>query len=163
MSAFRFRLARVLGVRRIEEELARAEWLEAERAARAAEELALGLQSAVERARADLEDLQSSSRLDPADVLLKQALVDRLREQWVQRTIQASRSRREAEKLRQAMAERRVRVRGLETLESNARGAWRQENETRANAELDERANLPDRGASHEHEDRARRGTQNQS
>ena len=68
MSAFRFRLQRVLGVRRIEEDLAKAEWQDAERSARAAEEQARGLQSAVERARGDLARLQSSSQLDPADV-----------------------------------------------------------------------------------------------
>ena len=163
MSAFRFRLQRVLGVRRIEEDLAKAEWQDAERSARAAEEQARGLQSAVERARGDLARLQSSSQLDPADVLLKQALVDRLREQWVQRTIQASRARREAERLRQAMAERRVRVRGLETLESKARETWRQDGEASANAELDERASLLRTDPAHSREDRAHRGTWNQS
>ena len=162
MSAFRFRLQRVLGVRRIEEELARAEWLDAERAASVAEDLARNLQSAVERARADLAGRQSSSRLDPADVLLQQALIDRLREQWVQRTIQASRARRESERLRQAMAERRVRVRGLQTLESNARRAWLQERETSANAELDERVHPRAEDFSHEDEERARSGAQNQ-
>ncbi|MEO6709930.1 MAG: hypothetical protein ABI054_08490, partial [Planctomycetota bacterium] len=89
MSAFRFRLQRVLGVRRIEEDLARADWLDAERIALAAEDQARALQASVERARADLAAMQSSSRLEPADLLLKQALVDRLRDQWVQRTIQA--------------------------------------------------------------------------
>lgn len=155
MSAFRFRLKRVLGVRRIEEDLARAEWLDAERIALAAEDQARALQASVERARLDLAGLQSSSRLDPADLLIKQALVDRLREQWVQRTIQASRVRREAERLRLVMAERRISVRGLETLESRARLAWHKDSEQSANAELDERASLLRSNANHSHEDRA--------
>ena len=163
MSGFAFRLRRVLGVRRIEEDLARAEWLEAEQAASAAEAAARELQLAVERARTDLTALQSSPNLNPADVMLKQALVDRLREQWVQRTIQASRTRRESERLRQALAERRVRVRGLETLESKARQSFRSQTEAKANAELDERANLQRSDITTEHEDRAQRGTWNQS
>ena len=165
---FRFRLERVLGVRRIEEEVARAAWLEAERPASAAEAEAAALQRAVERSRAELAQLQSSSRLGPADVLLKQALVDRLREQWVQKTIAASRLRREAERLRLAMAERRVRVRGLQTLESRARETWRLEGEAQANAELDERASqrrLLERPAAAraEHAELARKGTRKTS
>lgn len=163
MSAFRFRLQRVLGVRRVEEDLARAEWLDAERIAHAAEAQARDLQAAVERARADLARLQSSSRMNPADVVLEQALIDRLREQWVQRTIQASRARRESERLRLAMTERRVRVRGLETLELKARETWRRDGEASANAELDERASLLRADPAHSREDRAHRGTWNQS
>ena len=140
MSRFRFRLERVLGVRRIEEEVARATWLEAERPATAAEAQANALHAAIQRSRAELAALQSSSRLGPADVLLKHALVDRLREQWVQKTIAASRLRREAERLRLEMTSRRVRVRGLETLESRAKESWRLDAEVRANAEIDERA-----------------------
>lgn len=163
MSAFRFRLDRVLGVRRIEEELARAEWQVAERAASAAEDLARSLQAAVDRSREGLASLQSSPRLDPADVLLKQALLDRLREQAVQRTIHASRARRESERLRLAMADRRVRVRGLETLETSARRAWRLENEAGANAALDERGAPRAGNVSNEDEERARSGAWNQS
>ena len=158
MSRFSFRLGRVLGVRRIEETVARAEWLAAERSAREAEDLARCLLADVERARTQLAHLLSSSSMNPADVLLNQALVDRLREQWVQRTIQASRARREADRLRQAMTERRVRVRGLETLESRAKEAWRLENEAAANAELDERGNLQRASAAKGDEVRVGRG-----
>ncbi|MBK8180386.1 MAG: hypothetical protein IPK67_16135 [Planctomycetes bacterium] len=139
MSRFQFRLGRVLGVRRVEEEIARGDWLEAEHAAGRAEETARRAQLAVEEARSRLAALQSRPELQAAEVLLEQDQLDRLREQWVQRTIQASRLRRDAERLRQVMAERRVRVKGLETLEDRARGQWRAENEIRANQELDER------------------------
>ncbi len=159
MSRFKFRLERVLGVRRIEESIARAQWLEAERSARESEDQARELQTAVERARTQLSALQSSPRLDPADVLLQQTLIDRLREQWVQKTIHASRARREAERLRQAMAERRVRVRGLETLETRSKESWRAENEALLNAELDERAKLLRANSGNEDEHRAGRGT----
>jgi len=165
---FRFRLERVLGVRRIEEQVARAAWLEAEGPAAAAEAEATRLHGSVQRAREQLAQLQSSSRLEAAEVLLQQALIDRLREQWVQKTIAASRLRREAERLRLAMAERRVRVRGLKTLETRAREDWRLETEAEANAELDERASQ--RGAwarldaaRHEHDERAREGARNPS
>ena len=56
-----------------------------------------------------------------------------------------------------------MRVRGLETLESKARETWRHDNEASANAELDERANLLRADTTHSREDRAQRGTWNQS
>jgi hypothetical protein len=155
-------------VRRVEEELARAEWLESERAAREVEELALRAQLAVEEARARLSALQARPDLKPGEVLVGQSQLDRLREQWVQRMIAASRARRDAERLRQVMAERRVRVRGLETLEDRARGSWRAENDARENAELDERGERSSRGdrgnpstgaAARDDELRAPRGT----
>jgi flagellar export protein FliJ len=162
VTRFRFRLQRVLGVRRVEEEIARAEWLDAERTAREAEDQARRTQDAVDAARLRLAAVQSQGMLRPAEVLVLQAQLDRLREQWVQRTIVASRSRRDAERLRQVMAERRVRVRGLETLEDRARETWRSETEARANAELDERGDrrnpLRSLGAAAD-ETRATRGT----
>jgi flagellar biosynthesis chaperone FliJ len=165
---FRFRLERVLGVRRIEEQVARAAWLEAERPAALAEAEALALQTAIQTAREQLAQLQSSSRLGAADVLIKQALVDRLREQWVQKTIAASRLRKQAERLRLAMAERRVRVRGLKTLRSRAQELWRLESEASANAELDERAagrreHARPAGSRKEHDERSRKGAVNPS
>lgn len=145
MSRFRFRLERVLGVRRVEEEVARAEWLSAERAARDAEESAARADEAVSAARGRVAALQASAQLSASEVLIAQASLDRLREVCVQRTIQASRLRRDAERLRESMAERRSRVRGLETLEERARDRWRAESETRANAELDEYGGRTDR------------------
>jgi flagellar biosynthesis chaperone FliJ len=101
-------------------------------------------------------------------VLIKQALVDRLREQWVQKTIAASRLRKQAERLRLAMAERRVRVRGLKTLRSRAQELWRLESEASANAELDERAagrreHARPAGSRKEHDERSRKGAVNPS
>lgn len=163
MSRFRFRLERVLGVRRIEESVARADWLESERATGLIEEQARELNSSVAACRAHLAQLQSSPRLDPADVLLQQTLIDRLREQFVQKTIQASRARRETERMRQSMIERRVRVRGLETLETRSKETWRLENEAAANAQLDERTGISRIGATHENERRAPRGRSEKS
>lgn len=159
MTRFRFRLQRVLGVRRVEEELARAEWQAAERTAREAEERARRAQASALDARARLAELQSRAELRPAEVLLEQSQLDRLREQWVQKTILASRVRRDAERLRHVMAERRVRVRGLETLEGRARGEWRAENEALANRELDERRNPSRAPRAADDETRATRGT----
>ncbi len=141
MSRFRFRLDRLLGVRRVEETVARADWLVAERNALGAEATAAAALTAVEGARASLAQMQSRASMVPADVLVVQGSVDRLREQWVQKTIQASRARREAERLRLLLTERRVSVRGLETLRTHAREDWRLETEAQANRELDERAN----------------------
>ena len=67
MSRFRFRLERVLGVRRVEEEVARAEWLSAERAARDAEESATRADEAVVAARARVAALQGSTQLSASD------------------------------------------------------------------------------------------------
>lgn len=140
MSRFHFRLERVLGVRRIEEDVARAAWLEAENRAQAAEREAQAVGQSLARARAELGELQSHPHLAPTQVLLRQSAIDRLREVWVQRTIHSSRLRREADRLRVERVERRTRVRGLETLETRERQRWRAESEARSNAELDERA-----------------------
>lgn len=140
MRRFRFRLGRVLRVRRLQEEVARAAFLEARaeadraRAAleRARERLAAG--------RAELAELQARPRLEPAEVIRQQETLLAL-----QRALGPLRSR--AERREEAAAERqaawseaRAAVRGLERLEARRRGAHRAELERLETREQDERA-----------------------
>ena len=76
MSAFRFRLARLLRVREVEEELARERWRTAERAARAAEGRADLRRGELARSLELLRAEQARERIDPARVLAADVAIE---------------------------------------------------------------------------------------
>jgi flagellar export protein FliJ len=78
VSAVHFRLGRVLRVREIEEEVARARWMEAVRAAEDATREADALAQNRAVRQAELADLLGSSTVDASIVLAGHAALDRL-------------------------------------------------------------------------------------
>lgn len=140
MTRFRFRLERLLAVRRIEEELARGEWLAAERAARAAEERVEVLRSAIGRAEHELARVLVLPRLDPTAVLLGQTGLDAIRAHVPAALALARKERAAAEARRAAWSECQTAVKSLENLRGRARETHRREEEARENALLDEQA-----------------------
>jgi flagellar export protein FliJ len=140
VSRFRFRLERLLGVRRIEEELARGEWIAAERAARLAEERVEMLRAAIGRAEHELARTLALPRLDPTAVLLGQSGLDAIRAHLPPALALAAKERAAAETRRAAWSERQTAVKSLENLRGRARETHRREEEARENALLDEQA-----------------------
>lgn len=140
MTRFRFRLERLLAVRRIEEELARGEWLAAERAARTAEEHVEVLRGAIGRAEGELARVLGLPRLDPTAVLLGQSALDAIRSHLPPALALARKERAAAEVRRAAWGERQTAVKSLENLRGRARETHRREEEARENALLDEQA-----------------------
>ena len=140
MKAFRFRLARVLRVRRLQEELARAALHEATGAARKARASAQAASAELELGRTTLRELHGLPRLEPAVLLSRYAALDA-----VQRTSELLEARarlreREAEERRTQALEARAGVRGLERLEERRRSAHAAERERAERAGLDELA-----------------------
>ena len=78
MKPFRFRLDRLLRVREVEEQTARAEWLVVEQAARAAEARAEALASDRAAAFGELARAMAERSLTPAVTLVQHAALDRL-------------------------------------------------------------------------------------
>lgn len=140
MSRFRFRLQRILGVRRLEEELARAGFMEVETRARAAEQVR-------ERARADVRDgltqlarAVEARELDADAVLLEQFAVEQASRRVPPAVQRARMAREAAERERLAWEARRRALRSLESLRERARTAHRTEAERVENRRLDEQA-----------------------
>ena len=140
MSRFRFRLQRVLGVRRLEEEIARAAYMEVETRAKSAE-------SARERAREDvraglaqLTRVVEARELDADAVLLEQFSVDQATKRVPPASQRARLAREAAERERRSWEERRRALKGLENLRERAQTAFRAEEARVENLRLDEQA-----------------------
>ncbi len=131
MRPFRFRLARVLRVRGIEEEVARGRWLEALHAARAATSRAEDLAQAGATQEHELERLVARAPIDTRMVLAGRTVLDglfhsarRARERARSLEFQASQQRAPWEELRRAR-------RSLELLRERQLSAHRIEDERR--------------------------------
>jgi flagellar export protein FliJ len=150
VKGFRFRLGRVLNVRRIEDDVARTQWLHGEAQAVRAETELERASAELSGARTQLALLRETNPLHPADLLWRETAVDSLREVAVRRRVRASLLRREADVLRAAWQARRSARRGLENLEERAREAFAGEETIRENRAMDDRVHhgRPQIGAS---------------
>ncbi|MCP3914811.1 MAG: hypothetical protein GY711_04525 [bacterium] len=138
MNASRKRLARVRRVREIQEELARADWLTAERSADAAEEASAAGFAEVAQAREQLGQRMESGLSAPTETLHAFTAIDRIEDTarlWRER---ARTLRFQADQKRAPWEERRRDVRALELLEDRAREAEIQEEFEAETLELDE-------------------------
>jgi len=138
VSAFRFKLGRVLRVRRATEEIQRAKLAEAEAGATAREVEASLRAEDVRGAEASLRADQSAERLDPNRVLV--ALDASLRLEAIERASRqrAATARAEAESERALWRGERAGVLGLERLEDRERTRFRAELDVREERIIEE-------------------------
>lgn len=118
MARFAFRLERVLRVRAVLEEVARAEWQTAEHAAAVAEERHRSLVSAREEAQSDLP--VGPGPLDVQGLLWRQASVERMSVAAGRLLERARTVRYQADEARRPWEQRRRDRRGLERLRERA-------------------------------------------
>ena len=121
MRPFRFRLDRVLRVREVEEETARAEWLVVEQAARTAETRAEALAHDRAAAFGELAREMAERSLPPAVMLVRHAALDRLARTESGERERALTLRRQADQARGPWQDRRREVLGLTRLRAVAK------------------------------------------
>lgn len=121
-----FRLARVLRVRELEEELARSAWHTAAHAARTADEHSTGLRARRDSALADLAHKMRSG-LAPAEWVVHAGLIDRVTEALVVVEQRARTLERQADALLGPLRDRHAEVRKLERLRDKQAAAHRRE------------------------------------
>jgi flagellar export protein FliJ len=138
VSAFRFRLGRVLRVRRATEEIERGKLAEAESSARereiTAEERAAAREQAMESLRGD----QTRDEIDATRVLIAQASVERIAGLEQAARSLARTAREAAEGRRAVWRDARAGVLGLERLEERDRARFRVEREVREERAIEE-------------------------
>lgn len=140
MKRYAFRLARVLRVRRLQEELLRAAWLEARARADAARAAEAAQARELELARAELARLQGAGALDPSAVLRHQDLCARSERELARLAARARTLEAEAARRSDALRQARTAVRGLERLDERRRRAHREDCDRREQLETDETA-----------------------
>ncbi len=138
MKRFRFRLARVLAVRRLAERQARATFLEARARSLAARAEAEAARAEHERGQAFLSASQSSPWLRAGEVIAQQAAIEALRASLRRRESQAHALEQAAEIAKEAWESARAAVRGLERPEERRGAAHRAELERAEGRALDE-------------------------
>ena len=126
MAAFRFRLARLMHVREIHEELARSELLAAEQALREAEGALERARGELHSAEAELAGVQARAEVVPGEVLAGLLTLPPLSRRVTLRRDQAAGRAAQADDARRAWQAARVDVRVLEKLEGRAREAHRE-------------------------------------
>lgn len=127
MKRYAFRLARVLRVRRLQEGLLRAAWLEARARADAGRAAESAQAHELRVARLELARLQGCAVLVPAAVVTQLGLCERS-ERELQRLAARTRAlEAEAARRADALREARTAVRGLERLDERRSGAHREE------------------------------------
>jgi flagellar biosynthesis chaperone FliJ len=142
VSAFRFRLARLLRVREVEEELARERWRTAERIARAAEGRVDLRRGELARSLELLRTEQARERIDPARVLAADLAIEGQRAA-LQTALEHARSARLAsEQARAAWLSAKRAHEGLTRLEARDRELARQTAGQKEARELDEVASV---------------------
>lgn len=124
MKRYEFRLNRVKRVRRVAEDLARAEFGVAEASAREAEARVEAHKTAVDRAVDELRGLQGSPKLAPQSVITALGLVDDARRVWFESIEAAKGLRQQAEEKRRAWIAARREVDGLERLDERSRAEY---------------------------------------
>ena len=142
MTAFRFRLERLLRVRTIEEELAREAWIEAREKARAAELDAEQRRAEADGALAELRRRQAEPAIAPSRILAEHLHLQALRRAHSRAELHARALAAEAARLAIVWRERDAAKRGLERLEEKARTAHRSEREVLEARTLDEVASM---------------------
>lgn len=136
MARFAFRLERVLRVRAVLEDVARAEWQTAEHAAAVAEERHRSLVSALEAAQGNLP--VGPGPLDVDSLLWRQASVERM-SQAASRLLERARTvRYQADEARRPWEQRRRDRRGLDRLRERALRAHLVSEEAAEIATMDE-------------------------
>lgn len=154
MARFHFKLARLLRVREIREEIARTELLAAESAVRAAEKTLEEARDTLREAERELAVIQTRAAIAPAEVLVAQRTVPLLTRRIQERKQLVSVLAKAADAARGAWQATRVDVRVLEKLEDRARGAYREEERAREDKTIqetvDRKAALAMRGATPE-------------
>ena len=140
MKGFRFRLARVLRVRRLEEQMARAHFVERQAEARRAEEVAASSAATAREMRTELAERLAPGAIDPRSVLHAHDSLDGMGHVCRRHTERARTADLQAEEARAPWMDVRTGVRALETLEERKKERFRAEAEKRANQELDETA-----------------------
>lgn len=138
MSAFKFRLARVLRVRHATEEIQRARLAEAEFDARERESEATSRAESVRAAHADLADGQSAEQLDPSRVLVAIDAAARIERIELDARVRAVSARNAAESERSIWRDARADVLGLERLEDRERTRFRTERDVREERAIEE-------------------------
>lgn len=149
MKRFQFRLARVLRVRRIEEQAARATFLEQHALAREAQESSARALEQRQLMESQLTDQVQSGPIDPRSAIRAQDSIDGMGHVCRRRRNESTALSLQAAQAREPWVETRVDVRALERLEDRMRERHLSSVEKQANRELDEtaarRAALPAR------------------
>jgi len=140
MKHFDFRLARVLRVRRIEEQVARAEFLERQVMANEAQEASQRALEGRLLIESQLAEEIETGPLDPRSAIRAQDSIDGMGRVWLRRSEHAKTLAVQAEQARAPWIEVRTDVRALEHIEERKRERFSSEVERRANRELDETA-----------------------
>ena len=136
--AFRFRLARVLRVRRVTERTAKNEWAAAESDSKRASDATDDARERVRGAGRELAEIQAAGELLAGDVLAGDQALESLRGAVVRRRAEALRLGEVAEELRGVWSERRRDTRALERLEERQLERHRIELRRAEDAEIDE-------------------------
>lgn len=140
MKGFKFRLERLLSVRRLEEHVAQGFYLELRSHAQRAEaEHEKGLAEA-RQIQGQLAELTNPGSLDPHAVLQAHRCVESMHAANARRRQQLHTLKQQAEQARGPWQEARAAVRALETLREREVERFRAEQEKRDNRELDETA-----------------------
>ncbi len=140
MARFRFRLERVLGVRRLQEEIARAGYTDLLARARNAESLHHSTKKDVARNLQELSRLLEARSIDPDAILVEQFALDQTQKRVPPARKRADFARAAAERERAVWEERKRALESLENLRERARTAFRSDEEKVENARLDEQA-----------------------
>ena len=138
MRNFRFRLARLLRVRQIQEEIARSDLAQARARARGARTSADHAASELERGRVELLRLQAGPELLASAVLARDAAQDHVARVRAACERRAQELEHDAEARRASLLEARASVRGLERLAQRRRAVHAAEQERAERLELDE-------------------------
>lgn len=140
MSRFRFGLQRVLGIRRLEEEIARAAFMEGETRAKQAESSRDRAREDVRTSLAQLLRVVEARELDADAVLLEQFTVDQASLRVPPAAERARLARDAAERERRTWEARKQALKSLENLRERARTAYQAEEARVDNLRLDEQA-----------------------
>ena len=138
MSRFDFRLKRVLRVRQVEEEVACNRFRECVAVMQRAEEIADGLGQELQRSRDELVETRAHKRVPPEELLLASNTLQDLEATLAEQRRRASELKTEADELRRVWESARRDRMALEQLEDRRRRDHLDEEEKRANQELDE-------------------------
>lgn len=138
MKRFRFKLARLSRVRKVQEELALAAWQTAERAASEAQERIELADQAIANGVAELRLIQNQGNIDPRQVLQARGALEHMEQRRVLLVRVAESARVEALRLREPWQALRTELEGLRRLEQKERTKFRIESEREDAKQIDE-------------------------
>lgn len=140
MTRFKFRLSRVLRVRRVEEQAASNRFKECLAVVHRSEEVAQTLGNQLRRSRDELFETRAHKRVPPAELLLAHNTLQTLEESLAGQRQRIAELQLEADRLRSLWEAARQDRLALEQLEDRRKRDHLDEEEQRANLELDETA-----------------------